>query len=104
MASGALEMDPFETPAQALGLARVRPLSLRSDRAKAKGTRGLARSSLGESREMKRRKSPARRAALAALGMLPLVGACISIFWMRLAHATPQTLGRRAFSRGWSGA
>ncbi len=42
---------------------------------------------------MKRRKSPARRAALAALGMLPLVGAFISIFWMLVAHARPETLG-----------
>lgn len=42
---------------------------------------------------MKKRKSPARRAALAALGMLPLVGAFISIFWMQVAHASPETLG-----------
>jgi hyaluronan synthase len=42
---------------------------------------------------MKRRKSPARRAALATLGMLPLVGAFISIFWMLIAHARPETLG-----------
>ncbi len=42
---------------------------------------------------MKRRKSPARRVALASLGMLPLVGAFISIFWMQLAHASPQNLG-----------
>ena len=44
-------------------------------------------------REMKRRKSPARRAALATLGMLPLVGAFISIFWMLIVHARPETLG-----------
>lgn len=42
---------------------------------------------------MKRRKSPARRAALASLGMLPLVGAFISIFWMLIVHARPETLG-----------
>jgi hyaluronan synthase len=42
---------------------------------------------------MKRRISPARRAALAALGLLPLVGAVISIFWMQLAKARPETWG-----------
>jgi hyaluronan synthase len=42
---------------------------------------------------MKRRKSPARRAALAALGMLPLVGALVSTFWMVIAHAKPETWG-----------
>jgi hyaluronan synthase len=42
---------------------------------------------------MKRRKSPAQRAALASLGMLPLVGAFISIFWMLIVHTRPETLG-----------
>jgi hyaluronan synthase len=42
---------------------------------------------------MKRRKSPLRRVALGSLGMLPLVGALISIFWMLLVHARPGTWG-----------
>jgi hypothetical protein len=42
---------------------------------------------------MKRRSSPARRAALAALGLLPLLGAVISIFWMQLAKSRPETWG-----------
>ncbi|HEY5146940.1 MAG TPA: glycosyltransferase family 2 protein, partial [Polyangiaceae bacterium] len=40
---------------------------------------------------MKRRTSPARRAALGAVGLLPLVGALISIFWMLLIRARPET-------------
>ena len=42
---------------------------------------------------MKRRKSPARRVALAVLGTLPLVGALISIFWMLLANTRPEEWG-----------
>jgi hyaluronan synthase len=42
---------------------------------------------------MKRRISPARRAAFAALGLLPLVGAVLSIFWMQLAKSRPETWG-----------
>jgi hyaluronan synthase len=42
---------------------------------------------------MKRRKSPARRVALASLGMLPLVGALISIFWMVVVRSSPESLG-----------
>jgi hyaluronan synthase len=40
---------------------------------------------------MKRRKSPARRAVLGAIGLLPLVGALISIFWMLMIRARPET-------------
>ncbi|HEX4448555.1 MAG TPA: glycosyltransferase [Polyangiaceae bacterium] len=42
---------------------------------------------------MKRRTSPVRRVALAALGMLPLVGALISIFWMLFAKTRPEAWG-----------
>ncbi len=42
---------------------------------------------------MKRRISPARRAALGALGFLPLVGAVISIVWMQLAKSRPEAWG-----------
>ncbi len=42
---------------------------------------------------MKRRISPARRATLAALGLLPLVGAIVSIFWMQLAKSRPEAWG-----------
>ena len=87
------KMDPFETPAQALALAGVRPLSL-SCRPPSARNAGVGAFVARPEREMKRRKSPARRAALAALGMLPLVGAFISIFWMLVAHARPETLGR----------
>ena len=40
---------------------------------------------------MKRRNSPARRAAFGAIGLLPLVGALISILWMLLVRARPDT-------------